>query len=75
MDPQGNFFDYDKSKEERWQPRYFKQIAHPNVYNEIIDTREDEPIHFELITGPEGYWEKRNSKDWNGSLNLWGPFP
>jgi|TARA_B110000285_G_C14980823_1_gene541267 hypothetical protein len=24
VDPQGNFFDYDKANESRWQPRFFK---------------------------------------------------
>ena len=50
--------------------RFFKQVAHPTVYNEIIDTREDEPIHFELVTGPEGYWERRQKKDWSGQGNM-----
>ena len=49
---------------------------HPYLYNEILDTKENDPIHFELIEGPEGYWERRKNKDWsNLTTNLWGPFP
>ena len=49
-------------------------MPHPFLTNKEIDTKEESPIHFELIVGENGYWEKRQRQDWSGSVNIWGPF-
>ena len=64
-----------EGKCEQWQPKYFKEVAHPYVFdNETINTKEDKPIFYEFIEGDKGYFSRREKKDWSDSYNIWGPW-
>ena len=62
----------DEGQQPEWQPRFFKQIAHP--FLDKVDGDDEGPRMFVLIEGDNGYWERRERKDWTGQPNLWGPF-
>lgn len=64
-----------EGKIEPWKPRFFKEIPHPYVQsNDVVDSKEEKPIMYELIEGEKGYWERRANKDWADMPNLWGPW-
>mmetsp|Transcript_10612 Transcript_10612/g.16197 ORF Transcript_10612/g.16197 Transcript_10612/m.16197 type:complete len:211 (-) Transcript_10612:56-688(-) len=69
--------EIEEGTQEPWQPKFFKKTEHPYLTSRAeLNTNEleDPPIHYELITGEKGYWERRKRGDWEDMPNLWGPF-
>ena len=61
-----------------WKPKFFRKLDHPHITNEMLTTREEKPVYYQLIENEgddKGYWERRETGDWDDLPNLWGPFP
>jgi hypothetical protein len=55
------------------QPKFFREVDHPFVKNEDIDSHEQAPKFYQLIE-ERGYWERRENQDWSDLPNLWSGF-
>ena len=54
------------------KPHFFREVEHPYVTNDVLETQSAKPVKWELIEGENGYWARRERKDWKGLPNIWG---
>ena len=70
----GHHIEFNRTPQ--WKPRFFKEVKHPRIKSmKDLETNEgDNPVMWELITGENGYWEKRARNDWDDQPKIFGPF-
>lgn len=62
----------EEGKLEKRKPLFFREVHHPYLKAGDLMDAEVQPVFYDLVEGREGYWQRRERKDWDDMPDLWG---